>query len=429
MTENNSSQEVSRLLLELREQRQVARSTLFWGFGLALVAFAGLMVFFILYLNAARTNLESSIAEGLPGFGHEVAELIRTELAEGQRLQTEVVALGNQTALMSEQLAVAEVEIAMLKKKERENKRLLDLRRAELDTQKKMYKELVALMDANEAIGRSSDRSSDPSSSGSGADQVEDDSRGVEATPLPEARQIIAELNQLLDSAGQHTARIVEFQTLSQRGLENPAISVQNFRGKQTAVLNPGFLRLFTEEDKVRIQSGGAGKFTPLGEPTQPLEEGALDVTVARDLAESLRHSGLRRLLGIESGEGLSPSDSEPNGPDRQDLLSAVNDLLSRERGRQFRFRAIGSIDETQLRDVCFDDYDTKGELKKSVEATGCWIKLFTNDRYVEVQFEDGFIVQDKKRIPFYNNQYRLTLANVDPKVWKQAGLDFIVEE
>jgi len=424
VTENNSSQEeVSRLLFELREQRQVARSTLFWGFGLALASFAGLMVFFILYLNAARTNIETSIAEGLPGFGHEVAELIRTELAEGKELQKEVVSLGNQSALLSEKLAAAEVEIAILKKKERENKRLLDLRRAELETQKKMYEELVALTEANQSVAQTADRSLD----GNGDTQVGDDSPGgAKATPLREASQIIAEINQLLDNAGEQKARIVEFQTLSQRGLENPAISVRGFRGKQTAVLNPGFLRLYTEGDAVRIQSGGAGSYTPLGEPAQLLDEGALDVIVSRDMADGIRHSGLRRLVGLEP---VSKSHPDQNGSGRQHLLSTINDLLSRERGRQFRFRAIGSVDESELKNVCFDDYDKKGDLKRSVEATGCRIKLFTKDRYVEVQFEDGFIVQDKKRIPFYNNQYRLTLANVDPKVWKQAGLDFIVEE
>lgn len=417
MTENDSSQEVSRLLLELREQRRVSRGALFWGFGLALASFAGLMVFFILFLNAARTNLETSIAEGLPGFGHEVAELIRTELAEGKKLQKEVASLSQQSALLNEKLASAEVEIATLKKKERENKRLLDLRRAELETQKKMYEELVALVDAGRAEGGGADRSPDGGADG----QVDnEESEAAHTMPLPEARRIIAELNQLLDSGGENKVRLVEFQSLSARGLEKPAISVRDFGGEQTAVLSPGYLRIFSEGDAVRIQSAGGGKFTPLGEPARRLDEGALDVQVSRDLADRLRHPDLRKLVGLEP---------DGNGPGRQDLLATINDLLSRERGRQFRFSAIGSVDERELKDVCFDDFDKKGELKRSVEATGCRIKLFTDDRYVEVQFEDGFIVQDKKRIPFYNNQYRLTLANVDPKVWKQAGLDFIVEE
>ncbi len=414
---------MSRLLYELGEQRRGARSVLFWSFGLALAAFAGLMVFFILYINAARTNLELSIAEGLPGFGHEVAELIRTELKEGREFQQEIADLGNKAAQLAEQLAAAEVEIASLKKKERENKRLLDLRRAELDTQKKMYEELVSLMDTTpQAADGSAER---PADSEDGQDGTEE----AAATPLPEARQVIAEVNQLFESAGLRKVRLVEFVALSERGLEKPAITVQEFKGEQTAVLNPGFLSLFTEGDTVRIRSGGGGNFTPLGGPAQPLEEKALDVTVTGIAAERLRHSWLRHLAGLEPVEAGSSWRSNPGEPGHDDLLSSINDLLTVERGRQFRFSAIESVEDKELRKVCFSEYDKKGDLKKTVEAIGCQIKLFTKDRYVEVQFEDGFIVQDKKRIPFYNDQYRLTLPNVDPKVWQEAQLDFIVEK
>jgi hypothetical protein len=111
------------------------------------------------------------------------------------------------------------------------------------------------------------------------------------------------------------------------------------------------------------------------------------------------------------------------------DVLSRLNLLLDEERGRQYRFAEIGSVDNETLRNVRFENYDPKGKLKSSVEAGKCWLVIFPRDRYIELRFEDGHILQNKKRIPFYNNRYSLPLVNVDPDMWRKAALDFMIEE
>ena len=425
-----------------------------------LASFVGLIVFFVLYLHAARRNIETSIAAGLPGFGREVASAVRAELDAGMDLQGKIASLEERNRSLEEKAARFEKENRDLEKKVRDTKRLLDLRRAELDHTQKMYNELASRVKtgeaesgtgAGEAPGKGS-AGGKGTGAGSGDTAVSDG--GVPPSggedPAADMREVLIDLNKLFDRAGYPAVRVAEFKSITDKGIISPSVSVKNFTGNRTAVLLPGILTVLKDGGKIRITNRGGGTCTLLGGKTESLSEGAIDLSFTPEDIAAVTHPRLRRLFGLDPTPGgdsppgsasssaaaggggespASPAEGSSGVSGTADILSRLNELLDRERGRKFRFISIGPLEGGALSDVRFEEYDTKGDLRKGVEAKKCRFWLYYRDRYIVIQFEDGFIIQGGKRSPFYDGRYRITFPNIDRDRWRGAGFSFLMEQ
>jgi|GEM_PF-3550686 len=432
--EEASRQEVLVRLGELQRDSGRLRSFAFWGISLVLAVFVGLMVYFVLYLESSRKNMESSLAEGLPGFGRELGVILRKELEQGMELQEEIASLERTNKELRGDLATSEREIHILRKKERDYQRLLDTRREELEQAQAMVEELVGLSGgAAQSPAVAENGSSDEDLNPKAVD-AEDRTEPAGAAheeeqpsdPASDLASLLRELNRIFDSSDLGGIKIAECDAVSDLGLVKPKVSVSGFQGAQTAILLPELVEIVAEGNGLRLQNRGAGSFTPLGGTSQTLPEGAWSIRIALPGPDEIRHPRLRAYLGLEPLATAPESTAENDVGAETGLLERINSVLSQERGRQFRFTAIGSVSESGLHDVALERFEAGSRRASAVEAQSCEVVLCESDRYVELQFESGHIIRKNKRIPFYDNRYRLTLTNIDPELWRSAALDFL---
>jgi len=414
-------------LRQLAAQNARLKSFIFWIAALYSAAFLCLIVFFVLFVRQSGEDLQSSIAEGIPGFGQAVADVVRHELEQGKDLQKENMELKQRDEEMRRMLATSESKVLELDRRERELAVHLDRKRVELEEMRKLYEGLGDPSDQPAAESGKADADLDETALSEGGKGAAKNNVGVpepaENKEVGDLSEALKELNSILADSGEKNIKIVGCHGLKERVLVEPTLVYQSFKGEKSVVVLPEQLDVARNGKVVEIRSREGGTFCPPGGTSQPLDEGDVAITFRIDSLDTVIDQDLRRLLG------LVPLESKPEKNDPGGILARINALLERDKGREYRFVKIDSVEESCLRGVTIERYETSGTLKSSVNADRCTMLLYPRDRFLMLHFEDGTIGYGGKQTPFYDGKLNWNIPSIDPELWRGQAFAFLKED
>lgn len=318
---------------------------------------------------------------------------------------------------------------------ERESQRLGDdlemARGAEADLRTEMRRQLLAmdreknelkariklLEDAMEAGGEAQEK--DPETAGFSPPEGE-------LTPVT---KLLNELNRFYSGYSTAGLQFVDGSGFSGQTLEAPVLRLDDFMDRGAAALMLDRVTFSFIEGKVEMTGFGGRYSTDKGEQGTVPDTGmrlAMVPLVEEEQELSLR---LQSLFGmpLPVGEESPLSIDEGENPTAEVVQAKLNHLLMLERGEKYRFRTIGSIKGSHLLDVELEQTGNVQSLNHLVIAETCEVVLMKEHGYVEFLFHNGYLVQDSKQKPFYNDSYRLPIPNIHRNYWLEAGLRCLV--
>ncbi len=127
-----------------------------------------------------------------------------------------------------------------------------------------------------------------------------------------------------------------------------------------------------------------------------------------------------------ESATPLAEAVQPVRNPAVEAVRQAVDELLARPRSYgYYRLTALGDLEGGRLRLVQIPWYDAGGRLVKTLEADSLEIRLHPTGT-VELLLRDGAILEGGRRLPFYEDRYRLYLPGQDLEAWRAAGAPYV---
>ena len=391
----------------------------------------------------ARMDRLLRIEEELPGLREEkdgLADRIRTLEVDLERTRDEALRLGEEaetaraeTKRTKDELKKQIIVLARERNKLDAGNRLLDEAMARLNDRERALQE--RLDSGSEASsGDGSAETLPPAGKSSDDSEATRDSGEIEGSHDPEGvaaltvGNILVPLNRLLNAYLDEEFRIVESRALKDRRLMAPVIATESFLNAGEAVLLPDRLEFRSLGDELVIAAWGGSFRRPDGQEGTISNSGLELVRFRPEEGEALLTPRLERLFGYGAyrpetlfGEG------EEGVAER--VRRKLNDLLVKERAGQYRFDAIETVSGKNLISVVLEIRSPEGNVEKRVEADSCRIRLVKRDRYLEMDFQQGFVQVGEDRKPFYKNRFRLPIPRIDPELWIGSDLSLIEVE
>lgn len=248
----------------------------------------------------------------------------------------------------------------------------------------------------------------------------------VEAVQMSQTA-LLADLNRLFSGYSDQRIQIVECEQIAPPLLYNPVLSADRFLDGKAANLTPERLSLTAVDGILDITCFG-GTFNRDGKTQEPIPEGWIPIASLPLYSNDEFLSPLIcRFLEI-SLEDLTPvsmrEEESQARPLHEKVMEQLNNLLASERGDRYRFRSIEAIEDGTLMNVELEQKGEVDSLENIVVAKTCEIRLIKKHKYLEFIFKQGFLLKDNQRQPFYEDQYRLPIPNIDTNQWIQAELD-----
>jgi len=364
----------------------------------------------------------------------EILEMARNELDANDGLKSRIGTLEAENSALT-------VELAKTRQNERDIRTKLTKLIISVDRERQELKAKEKLLD--DALAKCSDveeaSNGDTGNEGIAAgesDAGEDDSAlpgdGVSLVTTHKVKLIdfLSELNAYLKDGSEDGLRVMECEGVEGSSLLKPIIQVDLFMGEGPAVLLPDQVVFSVGENAVNVVCNGGTYIRPESAEKQIPASGMNIASIALASGEELLDKALMSFLGIDFRESKLEVSCETGYSDaglpHESAMRKLNILLLKERGGKYRFRSVKSLDGNDLVDVVLEQNSAYGVLDKLVEAKKCVVSLKKRDRYVELMFEDGNLVINGKSRPFYNNLYRLPIANIDLDMWMSSSLDYI---
>lgn len=178
------------------------------------------------------------------------------------------------------------------------------------------------------------------------------------------------------------------------------------------------------------------------------------EASVARITADRVADQALiRELLAVSARDrepleaaasevGAAPESPAAAGPEDASatgriaatpaLIGSLNKLLQRH-GSSEDYRVTGAtmVDGSALYGVTLEVRGRDGSLAKTVHAERMGVVLTSGPRFVELDFEGGFVeylrgISRTVRSPFFNNRYQIVVLGIAPEEWIAARLPFL---
>lgn len=409
----------------LAEKRRSQRA-LYIVSALSVVQLVGLILFFFFFIDSAGQSLDEKLDARIDRLCNELQAEVLDRVSVAGDLKAEMIRLRTRNEELQAEAADARETL-------RRQLIVMDREKRELKNKERLLDDSIAYLEEEKPETDSSEKENEARAE-ENKDKDDDTADKEEiksdapAESLTEAgSDLLYDLNHFLSGYSDSALKIIEFKKHEDSSLHKPVVRAKQFLNQGSAVLMPETLTFQVEKSQVHVKAMGGIAHLQTGETRPILDTGVLLASLPMIEEESSLSKQLCRLFGIEPllEEIESAGDEMAKVADTPFLLvERLNELLKKERGEKYQFKSIGRIQEKQLKNVKMQQHGEVASLNHLIVADSCELWLVEKHRYLEIRFKDGFLIKDNKSHPFYDNQYRLPIPEVDCNLWIDAKLD-----
>jgi hypothetical protein len=418
---------------EIMMEKGRYRKAHFLGTTVPLFLLMGLVCYVAFFLKDAGTQMEERLEKGMVtitgGFEENLDQLFEENRGKDQTFVDELILLAQKELEAKSEL---KSQISLL---EKEKSDLTQELSASMEKEKRLKEELKRHLIARdkerieleakagileEALKRlKEEQAKKPQSPDPDADA---------GPPVADHGDLLADINVFLHKYLDTGLCVVECEGLSGATLVKPFMRIDNFLNEGPALFMPDRFFFIRDQEQIEVRCAG-GLFQRVGGDDMAIPASGMKVgKFTLDLDENIENPLLQKMLGVTDPNDPQVAERDNRTPE-EIIMDKLNQLLSLERGRQYKFITLKKVEGKELQEVEMEQNSPQGTLIQLVTAKKCSINLIPRDRYVELLFSEGHLLKEGKQTPFFNQMYRLPIPNINNSLWSDSGLDCISEK